>query len=347
VFKRIVFFVLRSAPPRRHLSWRLKAGLVGLLLGSGCLFASPADDESKTGPSRYLTVSMVHDTMQRTYHIHLPPGFSVDKPAPLVIALHGGGGVGRNFDENATQGSLTVAADSRNIVLVFPEGIGKQWNDGRSEVRAGKPSPDDVGFIAAIIDAMVKTYGIDPHRVYVTGISNGGFMSVRLALDVSEAIAAIAPVAAQFPLALTGKTPKRPISVMLINGTEDPLVPFQGGHVRLFRFGRSRGKVHSTAETIETFRLQNHCRQVPKQIKIQDTTPDDGATVEIEEYPGGLEGSEVILVKILGGGHTWPGGNQYLKPRIIGPVCRDINASEMILDFFLRHSRTDPVTRAQ
>jgi polyhydroxybutyrate depolymerase len=154
-------------------------------------------------------------------------------------------------------------------------------------------------------------------------------------------------VAAQFPLALTGKTPQRPISVMLVNGTEDPLVPFQGGHVRLFRFGRSRGKVQSTAETIETFRLHNHCRQVPKKSKIQNTNPDDGATVEIEEYPGGLEGSEVILVKILGGGHTWPGGKQYLKPRIIGPVCRDINASEMILDFFLRHSRTDPVTRAQ
>ncbi len=346
MIKKIGFFVLRSLHGR-HRSLRLKVGLVGLLLGSGCLFASPTDDDSKTGPFRYLTVSMVHETFPRTYHIHLPPGFSADKSAPLVIALHGGGGVGRGFDANTTQGSLTAAADARGIVLVFPEGIDKQWNDGRSEVRTAKPSPDDVGFIAAIIDAMVKTYGIDPHRVYVAGISNGGFMSVRLALDLSDAIAAIAPVAAQFPLALTGKTPQRPISVMLVNGTEDPLVPFQGGHVRLFRFGRSRGKVQSTAETIETFRLHNHCRQVPKKSKIQNTNPDDGATVEIEEYPGGLEGSEVILVKILGGGHTWPGGKQYLKPRIIGPVCRDINASEMILDFFLRHSRTDPVTRAQ
>ena len=186
---------------------------------------------------------------------------------------------------------------------------------------------------------MVRDYGIDPRRVYATGISNGGFMSVRLAMELSEKIAAVAPVTAQLSKALKDRTPKLPISIMIVNGTKDPLVPFEGGHVRLFRFGRSRGEILSTAATAEHFRRHNGCDKTPKKSGVPDKDPNDGTTVEVEKYAGCKNGAEVILVKVIGGGHTWPGGMQYLKPRIIGAVCRDINASELILDFFLRHSR--------
>ncbi len=284
-----------------------------------------------------LTKTLLHEGIERSCRIHLPPGFSRNKPAPLVLALHGGGGRGQRFDQSTTQGTLTTAADKRGVVLVFPEGVNRKWYDGRTWRLKPKKTYNDVAFISKIIDIMVKDYGIDPKRVYATGISNGGFMSVRLAMDLSEKIAAIAPVTAQIPKALKDKKPKLPISVMIINGTKDPLVPFNGGHA--LWFGRLRGEILSTASTVEFFRRHNGCGRTPEKSKLQDKDPDDGTNVEIEKYTGGKDRAEVILVKIIGGGHTWPGGKQYLKPRFIGAVCRDINASEMILDFFLKHSR--------
>ncbi len=281
---------------------------------------------------------MRHESVVRTYQIHLPPGFRKDNPAPLVIALHGGGGTGRTFDRGTTQGTITAAADERGIVLVFPEGIDKQWCDGRKEILKGKPR-DDVGFISRIIDAMVMNYGIDPRRVYATGISNGGFMSLRLAMDLSAKIAAVAPVAAQLSRALEDRAPRMPISVMIVNGTQDPVVPFGGGHVRLFRRGRSRGEVLSTEATVARFRRHNGCGKTPERRKLPDRDPNDGTNVQIEKYTGGRQGTEVILVEVIGGGHTWPGGKQYLSPKLAGAVCRDIHASDMILDFFLHHSR--------
>lgn len=309
------------------------------LLCIGCDAIAEEDAIQKASEVKNLTQTLHHEGIERTYHIHLPPGFSKDKPAPLVFALHGGGGEGRRFDKSTTQGTLTTAADKRGVVLVFPEGINKQWCDGRTEMLETKKTYDDVGFISKTIDTLVKNYGIDPKRVYATGISNGGFMSVRLAMDLSEKIAAVAPVAAQISKALKDKSPKLPISIMIINGTKDPLVPFGGGHIRLFRFGRSRGEILSTGSSVEHFRRHNGCGKTPEKRKLPDKDPDDGTNVEIEKYTGGRDGTEVILVKVIGGGHTWPGGKQYLKPRFVGAVCRDINASEIILDFFQRHLR--------
>jgi len=320
-------------------------GLSCFLICIGCGATGAEDALQKADAETNLTKTLYHEKIKRTYHVYLPPDFRKDEPAPLVIALHGGKGDGRGFDQNTTAGTLTEAAAARGVVLVFPEGINKQWCDGRTEMLKNKDETyDDTGFISRIIDSMVETYGINPKRVYVTGISNGGFMSVRLAMELSEKIAAAAPVAAQVSKALKDKTPKRPISILIINGTKDPLVPFNGGDLRLFGVGRSRGEVLSTAETVELFRRHNGCDPIPKKSKLEDKDPDDGATVEVERYTGGKDGTEVILLKVIGGGHTWPGGKQYLGPRIIGTVCRDINAGEMILDFFSAHSREDPST---
>jgi len=310
-----------------------------------CIWCSAIDSEDaiqKARPEKNLTETLYHEDVKRTYHVHLPPDFRKYELAPLLIALHGGKGDGLGFNQNTTEGTLTDAAAARRVVLVFPEGINKQWCDGRTEMLKNKEKTyDDVGFISKIIDNMVKNYGINPKRVYVTGISNGGFMSVRLAMDLSEKIAAVAPVAAQVSKALRDTTPKLPISIMLVNGTKDPLVPFNGGDLRLFGFGRSRGEVLSTVETVELFRRHNGCDKTPNKTELEDKAPDDGATVEVEKYAGGKDGTEVILLKVIGGGHTWPGGRQYLSPRMIGTVCRDINASEMILDFLLAHSREE------
>lgn len=310
---------------------------ISLLITTLLLFraVTGAAAEENTG----LGKTLVHEGMERTYYIHLPPGFKKEKPHPLVIAMHGGGGRAQRFDEMTTRGTLTAAAAERGVVLVFPDAVNKEWCDGRKKLPVKGKIRDDVGFISKLIDEMIKDYGIDPARVYATGISNGGFMSIRLAMDLSEKIAAVAPVAAQVPKDIAEKRPKLPISVMLINGTKDPLVPFAGGHVRLFRFGRSRGEILSTEASLEIFRLHDGCSETPEISEPEDKDPQDGAKVKIEKYTGGRLGTEVILVRVTGGGHTWPGGKQYLRPGFIGAVCQDINASEMILDFFLKHSR--------
>lgn len=315
--------------------------LACFLLYIGCGAIVSGDTMGKASQTKNLTETLQHEGIERTYHIHLPPGFSKDKPAPLVLALQGGGGKGQKFDQSITGGTLSVEADKRGVILVFPEGMNKQWCDGRTEILKTKKIYDDVGFISKIIDTMVKKYGIDPSRVYVTGLSNGGFMTVRLAMDLSEKIAAVAPVAASISNAIKGRTPKLPISIMIVNGTKDPVVPFEGGLVGLSKFGKSRGEILSTASSIEYFCRYNGCGMKPEKYTIQDKDPEDGTNVEIEKYTGCKDGTEVILVKVIGGGHTWPGGKQYLNRRLVGAVSRDINASTMILDFFLSHSRKE------
>lgn len=310
-----------------------------ILLCVGCQASSVSPPKPKIHPTRSLTERVKHEGIQRTYHIYLPEGFNRQKSLPLVLALHGGGGTVRQFDQKLSQGQFKTIANQRGVILVFPDGMNRQWNDGRTQHLKRSKSYDDVGFISKVIDRMIDDYGVDSQRVYVTGISNGGFMSVRLALDLSDKIAAIAPVTAQLPLALQHKTPKQPISVMTINGTEDPIVPYQGGHVRLFRFGRSRGEILSASDTIEHFRLHNSCQATPKKTSLPEKDSNDDTRVEMEQYTGCADQTEVTLVKVLGGGHTWPGGAQYLKPKVIGRVSKDINASAMIIDFFLKHSR--------
>jgi polyhydroxybutyrate depolymerase len=164
-------------------------------------------------------------------------------------------------------------------------------------------------------------------------------MSIRLALELSEKIAAVAPVTAQVSQTMAQRNSTNPVSLMLLNGTKDPLVPYNGGEVKVFKFGRSRGSVLSTDKTIEKFKKINACDNEVKVKKLPNKVANDKTVVEIYNYDNCNKNSEVILVKVIGGGHTWPGGKQYLRPRRVGVVSREINASKMILDFFLRHSR--------
>jgi len=199
---------------------------------------------------------------------------------------------------------------------------------------------DDVGFISAIIDDMIQNYGVDANRVYATGISNGGFMSIRLALDLSNKIAAVAPVTAQVTEVMQSKVPEFPISLMIVNGEADPLVPFNGGCIDVpLTPNCSRGNVLSTEESIEKFIAFNKCTDPSEGTELIDAFPNDDTRVEITSYNDCDLGKEVVLVKVIGGGHTWPSGAQYLPDSIVGAVSREINASERILDFFLSHSR--------
>ncbi len=297
-------------------------------------------DSAKDKLGEFNTKTIQHDSVERTYHMYLPTNFDKSNPTPLVFALHGGGGTGGRFEKDVSEGSLTAAAEARGMVIVTPDGIDKRWNDGRTEHFGGDRMYDDVGFISALIDRMIEEYGVDPKRVYATGISNGGLMSFRLALDLSDKIAAIAPVTAQVSKAVESKVTDFPVSLMLVNGVEDPLVPYDGGCINnLFNAAECRGEVLSTDESITKFLGYNQCATPGETEAIIDQVPNDGTSVEITRYNTCADNADVVLVKVIGGGHTWPGGAQYLPVDLVGSVSKEINASEMILDFFLSHSR--------
>ncbi|MBM1107183.1 hypothetical protein JQC67_13600 [Aurantibacter crassamenti] len=307
-----------------------------LFVMSSC---SKDDDALTDNLGEFNAKTIQHDGVERTYHMYLPNNFNKTNASPLVLALHGGGGTGSRFEKDVSEGSLTAAAEARGMVLVTPNGIDKRWNDGRTEHFGGDSMYDDVGFISAVIDRMIEDYGVDSNRVYATGISNGGLMSFRLALDLSDKIAAIAPVTAQVSKAVESKVPDFPVSLMLVNGVDDPLVPYDGGCIDVPLSNQCRGEVLSTDESIAKFLDFNQCATLAETEAIIDQLPNDGTSVEITRYNTCADKADVVLIKVIGGGHTWPGGAQYLPPDLVGVVSSEINASEMILDFFLSHTR--------
>jgi len=298
-------------------------------------FYSPSSNGQK--------ISFMHDSLKRSFRVHTPSDFKRNEQLPLVIALHGRGGNARSMILLTRKGFNRLSERDRFLV-VYPDGIDRNWNDGRMDEeandRAHRDNIDDVGFISALIDSLITDYNVDPKRIYVTGISNGAIMSYRLACELSDKITAIAPVDGNMPLyILPGCSPSRPISVLAINSTDDPLVPYNGGEIHGSIRRIKLGKVLSADESVMFWVKRDTCSLLPVITEEPDWDPEDGTRVRKILYPNGAEGTEVILYTIEGGGHTWPGGIQYLPVWIIGKTSWDIDANEVIWDFFKRHSR--------
>jgi polyhydroxybutyrate depolymerase len=314
----------------------LKRTTSSVLVISGVLIALCL---SAAGSARDYENSIKWDGYKRTYRVHLPSGLDKDDSPALLIALHGGGGKGKGM-WMLTKGGLNELADKDGFIVAYPDGYKKHWNDGRRGTNdpAHNKNIDDVGFIKALIDTMIVKHHVDPSRIYVAGISNGGMMAYRLACELSDRIAAIAVVATAMPLTMPQNcSPSNPVSVIAFSGTQDPLVPFEGDEVKVGL--RTRGKVLSVYQSVKYWINRNGCAATADVTKLPDFAPGDGTRVRKEVYADGKEDSEVILYVIEGGGHTWPGGLQYLGERTIGKTCQDIDANELIWEFFKRHSR--------
>lgn len=269
---------------------------------------------------------------------------SVATKRPMVIVLHGGGGTAKKFAEAKNEAtSFSHLADTADFLAVYPQGIDKNWNDGRdvAHIPAHATGVDDVGFISALIDRMVAMQNVDPARVYVTGPSNGGFMSNRLACDLSDKIAAVGIVIATMQENVLPKCkPSHPVSVLIMNGTEDPLVPFDGGSVRVGKRGKSRGEVLSTAQTFDFWLAQAGYKGKGEDIPLTalpDVDPDDKTRVYLQQYKG--DAAEVRLYTIQGGGHTWPGARDTALRVVVSATSQDINATQTIWDFFKNKKR--------
>jgi polyhydroxybutyrate depolymerase len=291
---------------------------------------------------RACACSLIHNGLTRTYQLYVPHARDRAKPVPLVLVLHGGFGDGRGM-EKLSQGGFDRLADRDHFVVVYPDGVERHWNDGRTGVsyRAHKEKIDDVGFVAALIDHLVRELNLDPTRVYAAGISNGALMSCRLAAELSDKIAAVALVTGSIPADMVARClPPRPVPVLIVNGTKDPLLPWGGGEIRVGLFRTRRlGRVISTPDAVRHWVRHNGCADTPLITMEPDKDPSDGCRVRREVYPNGRDRSEVILYAIEGGGHTWPGGWQYAGEWLIGKTCRDLDANQVIWGFCQRHAR--------
>lgn len=298
---------------------------------SGCVYKIPED------PNTFIR-SILHDGYNRTYRIHIPPDIDeVDSPS-IIFVLHGGGGTGENTERTLTLGGFNTLADEHNFIVVYPDGIDRRWNDGRKINNTVHQKIDDVGFLSVLIDNLTEEFNGDPNRIFFTGISNGAMMSYRLSFDIPEKIAAIAPVAGAIPTdILPENISGYPLSVLVISGTRDPLVPWEGGNIGTQR--NPRGTCISVPESVEFWVARNNCNSTPRSMWLPNKNLLDLCRVHCDIYEDGDNGTEVALYKIKRGGHTWPSGYQYLPKIIIGRTCRDINANAVIWEFFSTHPK--------
>lgn len=283
--------------------------------------------------SKDQTHTMQFEGYERSYIVHLPPEAKLQNPLPLLFHLHGGGGTAKGTS-GLTFNRFNELADRDGFVVVYPNAINKNWNDGRKleDVLAWKKDINDVAFITAIIDELKQKYKIDTKRIFTTGMSNGGFMSSRLLCDRADIFRGGAILTASLSKDYIPQCdPEKPVAVMVMNGTDDPLVPYDGGHVRVFR--KNRGEIVSTDEYLDFWKIKNGCEIKQNTVELPDTA-DDGTTVSVTKYSKCDNQGALVLYTINGGGHTWPGGKQYLGERIIGKTNRDIVACDVIWDYF-------------
>lgn len=269
------------------------------------------------------------DGVTREYLLHVPD--TVQQPAPLVIALHGGGGTAVQFRAETDFDSL---ADQNGFIVVYPQGFNREWNERRgSGMNRRSSSEDDVGFISALIDHLASQYPIDLDRVYAMGMSNGGFMSLRLGCDLSERLAGIGVVAAELTEDMAAEcNPTRDMRVAIMNGTDDPLIPYEGGEVRIA--GVYRGEVAGTDFTIDHWLGWNDCDVAHFDHTLIDDHPRDETSVEITDWQGCASFSAVRLYRIVGGGHTLPVGREFLPHALFGTVSREIHAPTELWAFW-------------
>lgn len=300
------------------------AFLDGILAGG-----SSASKQNPTGHSVERTVAV--DGLTRKYTLFVPS--ERQSPLPLVFALHGGGSNARQIERSTRFNAL---AEKEGFMVCYPQAVEKNWNDGRGVdfIREQRENIDDVKFIRTLVKEIGKDYRLDRSRVFTTGASNGAIMSHRLAAEASDVIAAVAPViGGMAPDIAKDFRPKHPVSLFVIQGNADPLVPIDGGSVG-FKRGRKRGRVISTKEVVAKYVERNGITGKPTVAMLKDNSPNDSTTTEATVYPTGVGGIKVQVYVVQNGGHTWPGRPLYLPERVIGKASRDFDATKAIWDFF-------------
>lgn len=283
-------------------------------------------------PSEQKTINLTIDGTERNFIIYNPKGYNNAGKMPMIFINHGGQGNPTSMIQIA---DFRAIADRDKVVLVYPAGVQNTWNDGRPTT-ANTLGINDVNFFRTLCDYMVANYSVNNSKIYVTGISNGGFMASRLGCELSDRIAAIAVDVASIEEGIANScNPTKPVPAMYIQGTLDPFVPINGGTVS----PGVGGTAISHALAIAKWITLNNCNATPVVTDLPDIA-NDGTTIKQRVYTNVTNGVEVVSYVVLNGGHTWPQGWQYLPEATIGKTTQDMNGCEVIWQFFKRFERT-------
>ncbi|MBN2298615.1 MAG: polyhydroxybutyrate depolymerase [Deltaproteobacteria bacterium] len=297
-----------------------------------CLFAAVplmAEDPYLTGT--LLKDTIAHKGMERSFLVYMPDGDISGKP--LIMVLHGSKGTGEDIRKQSGY-QFDVLADTEKFAVVYPDGYKNHWNGCRNAPKdaAHKKDIDDVGFLLALTDLCAGRWHTDPAVIYAAGFSNGAHMCYRLAMEAPGRIAGIAAIAAGIPAPGWSKCsgPEKHVPVMIVNGTDDPINPYEGGMVRLFLLIK-KGEVLSTMESARFWLLPEDLNKQPVTMQMEDRDPDDKTHVETLTWPA----SRVRLYTVHGGGHTIPGGRQYLPRAVIGTTSQDMDIAQEVWKFLV------------
>lgn len=277
--------------------------------------------------SAQQTRSIRIGSTDRNYTIYTPKSYSPGKTMPLVYVLHG-------FTQTAADisrySAFNALADSFGFFAVYPSGISNGWNTNSGF--PGGSTADDVGFIRILTDSLIARFGIDGDRVYSCGFSAGGFMSQRLACELSDRIAAIASVAGTMSdAAFKACNPLRAVPVLHIHGTSDLVVSYNGGLSNI-----------SADKLMQFWVNKAGCNQTPTKINIPDRVQ-EGSTAEWQRYGPCSQSIEMAHIAVSSGGHTWPGSSN----SGVGTTNMDFSASAEIWQFFSRFSLRGPLTNVE
>lgn len=261
-------------------------------------------------PTSLDTIEVVHEGRSRTALVHVPVGYN-GSPTPMILNYHG---LASNASQQQFYTEMNTLADEKGFIVVYPEGVASSWNAGRCCGVAQSRDLDDVGLAHKLVDEAMKNLCVDEERVFVAGMSNGGFMAQRLACEAPERFAGFASVAGGLAISFCTPTIRRPI--VQFHGTADRTVPYNGLSLA----------IEPIRETMTGWAERNGCDSDTKVVFQQgDAT--------CERFANCADDADVELCTIDGGGHTWPGARQL---GILGYVSRDLNANAWMWEFFTR-----------
>jgi polyhydroxybutyrate depolymerase len=297
-----------------------------VLVLTGCLSVVRGERERVT-----------YENRDRSYRIHVPASYDARTPVPLVVVLHG---ADMNPLLMAWLTGFNALSDREGFIAVYPRGLNHRWNSGLNAPGfPGYDEPvDDVGFVGRVMDEVERDYRIDPCRIYVTGASNGGMLTHMVACRLSSRVAAAAPViGAIAEPALPDCKPDRPVPILMINGSGDPVVFWKGGKL----LKNTTAPVLSADATLDFWLKHNACNPVPETRRLPHHGSQCGTRTHVDRYSGPTRRSDVAFYTVERGGHTWPGGPLMQTQWSLGRVSRDFKATEVIWQFFKAHPKNE------
>lgn len=305
--------------------------------GAGAMLAHFLLTPALLPAGTFREATVVLSGQDRTFRIFVPA--QLERSTAIVFVFHGTQESGHGAESIIDLTHFDRTAEANHFIAIFPEAYDGNWNDGRENEMAQSylRGIDDIGFVDKILEYTKNEYPVDRHRIFATGFSNGAIFCQYLAANRSAIFAAIAPVSGQLAFPFSKKFhPKDSISVLEIHGTSDPVVPYDGGQIK-----GDGGEVIGVEETIEYWARSDGCKSRYLQLPMPDSNQNDDCYPQKFLWADGKHDAEVILCRIVAGGHTWPGSTLPFYQFFLGNVCLDFNASQMIWQFFKNHPKAE------